>query len=155
MSDFVIRPLAGELLEQLNNGTTVFNGNPVKSVRADASPGYPCRLSLKDAAPGEELFLVSHSPFTSANPYRETGPVFIRKNAQTAKLVANQLPEIVLARQVVVRAYDSTGTMLAAEPAQGSEAASQIRKFLADPEVEFVHIRAALSGCFLCEARRA
>jgi len=154
MSDFLIRPISSELLEQLQSGLSSLNGNPVNSVLADAKPGYPCRLSLQDAEPGEELFLVSYSPFSKANPYRETGPVFIRKNGRVADLEINQLPAIVRSRQVVVRAYDATGTLVAAEPSQGNEASHQIQQFLADPGVEFVHIRAAITGCFLCEARR-
>jgi len=154
MTDFLIRPVSRELLEQLQSGLASLNGNPVSTVLADAKPGFPCRLSLQDAEPGEELFLVSHCPFNSANPYRETGPVFIRKKAQTAKLAINQLPEIVRSRQVVVRAYDAAGTLIDAEPSPGDEAAFIIQQFLANPGVEFVHIRAAITGCFLCEARR-
>ena len=107
MSDFIIEPVSSLVLQTLEQGATSLHGNPVETVTIDSNPGYPCRLSLEDARKGEEVYLFSHSPFTGANAYRETGPVFIRKNAVPAALGVNELPEIALARIIVVRAYNS------------------------------------------------
>jgi len=155
MSDFVIEPISSQLQQSLLQGTDRLQGNPVETVVVDASPGYPCRISLQDAQVGEELYLFSHTPFTTASAYRETGPVFVRKNAVAASLNVNELPDIALARSIVVRAYDGAGTMLAASAAESGEIANTIQDFFRDEAVEFVHLRAAVSGCFLCEARRA
>lgn len=39
------------------------------------TPGFPCRISLEDARPGEELLLLPclHQP--AASPYRASGPI--------------------------------------------------------------------------------
>ena len=36
-------------------------------------PGYPCRVSLVDAAPGEELVLFEYRHHDVASPYRASG----------------------------------------------------------------------------------
>jgi len=154
MSDFIIEPVSSLVLQTLEQGATSLHGNPVETVTIDSNPGYPCRLSLEDARKGEEVYLFSHSPFTGANAYRETGPVFIRKNAVPAALGVNELPEIALARSIVVRAYNSAGTMLAATPVETAEISATIQDLLDDESVECVHLRATASGCFLCSARR-
>ncbi len=155
MADFIIEPLSNELKEQLEQGTTELLGNPVTTVIADAKPGYPCRLSLEDAEPGEALYLFSHTPFSCANAYRETGPVFIRKNAKPAKLPINELPDVAYARSIIFRAYDSEGTILSASPAEAGDLSGTLGRLLDDKHVDFVHLRAVVSGCFLCKARRA
>jgi hypothetical protein len=155
MNDFVIETISGRLQQGLKQGVNQVLGNPVTTVVADAKPGYPCRLSLEDAEVGEELYLFSHSPFPMANPYRETGPVYVRKNAAPASLAVNEIPEIALARSIIVRAYSAAGTMVSASPAASDEIVATIRALFQDKAVEFVHLRAAVTGCFLCEARRA
>ena len=155
MSDFIIEPIDSLVQQTLEAGATHLHGNPVETVIADASPGYPCRLSLQDARVNEEMYLFSHSPFSSANAYRETGPVFIRRDAIPASLEVNELPETAMARRIVVRAYNGAGRMLAATPAETTEISATIQDFLDDEAVEVVHLRATVSGCFLCEARRA
>ena len=155
MSDFIIEPISSPVHDSLKQGASEMHGNPVQKVIADSKPGYPCRLSLEDAEVGEELYLFSHAPFAAANAYRETGPVFIRKNAIPASLAVNELPDIALARSIVVRAYSAAGTMISATQAETREIANTIRLAFRDETVEFVHLRAVVTGCFLCEARRA
>ena len=154
MSDFIIEPIASQVQQSLLTGPGRIEGNPVVTVTADGKPGYPCRISLQDAEVGEKLYLFSHSPFSTANPYRETGPVFVRKNANPAVLEKNQIPEVAKSRSIVVRAYDAVGTMVAASQAETGDIADTIKNFFAEEAVEFVHLRAVVSGCFLCEARR-
>lgn len=50
-------------------------------VVADASPGYPCRVTLEDAAPGETLLLLHWPHLDVATPYRSGGPIFVREAA--------------------------------------------------------------------------
>ncbi len=76
---------------------------------ADSARGFPCRVSLRDAAVGEELLLV---------PYWH-GPVFIRRGAMPARLAANAVPPYVAQRLVSVRAYDHADCLVAAEVMDG------------------------------------
>src|SRR5712672_3050631 len=58
----------------------------------DKKPGYPCRVSLVDAEPGEEVILTSFTHHDVSSPYRGHGPIFVRVKAQTAELQANEIP---------------------------------------------------------------
>ena len=61
---------------------------------ADRQPGYPCRVSLQDAEPGERLILVPFDHQPAQSPYRASGPIFVREAAQTARLPPATIPEL-------------------------------------------------------------
>jgi len=48
----------------------------------DAKPGFPCRVSLRDAEIGERVILLpfAHQPVDS--PYCSSGPIFVREKAE-------------------------------------------------------------------------
>ena len=48
---------------------------------ADARPGYPCRVSLADAEPGETVILVNYEHQAADSPYRSAHAIFVRENA--------------------------------------------------------------------------
>ncbi len=51
---------------------------------ADArAPGYPCRVSLTDSAPGDELLLVNYEHHAVDPPNRMRFAIFVRKGEET------------------------------------------------------------------------
>ena len=120
----------------------------------DASPGFPCRVSLEDAAVGEEVLLLSwlHQPADS--PYRASGPIFVRRGARQALLPPGVVPEYVTRRLMSLRAYDAADLMIAAEVCEGGEVAARLGAQFADPAVAYVHLHNAKRGCFSCLAKR-
>lgn len=48
----------------------------------DAPGAYPCRITLEDAEPGEELLLLNYAHQSAQTPFASTGPIFIRRNAR-------------------------------------------------------------------------
>jgi len=123
---------------------------------ADHKPGFPCRVSLKDAEVGERVLLLPHAHHDVDSPYRSSGPIFVRENACQAELAVNELPQVVWHRLLSVRGYDSAGFMLASEVLEGKDAAlQQIRRMFADPKIAYLHIHNARPGCFSCRVDRA
>src|SRR5262245_22077488 len=60
---------------------------------ADArSPGYPCRVSLTDSQPGDELVLVNYEHHPVDSPYRTRFAIYVRKGEQTYDAVG-EVPE--------------------------------------------------------------
>ena len=54
------------------------DANGLSPERAVSSgSGNPCRHCLRFIPEGEEMLILSHRPFPSAQPYAETGPVFL------------------------------------------------------------------------------
>src|SRR5579864_268983 len=55
----------------------------VRRIADGRSPGYPCRISLTDAAPGDRLLLVNYEHHPVASPYRMRFAVYVRKGEET------------------------------------------------------------------------
>jgi hypothetical protein len=121
---------------------------------ADRKPGFPCRVSLLDADPGERVILVPFSHHSVDSPYQASGPIFVRQGAKQAILDVNEVPESVRGRLLSIRAYDASGLMVDAEVAEGSELESQIERFFALPHVAYLHLHNARPGCYSCRVDR-
>lgn len=126
-----------------------------KRVIADEHPGFPCRVSLRDAELGEELLLLPYQHQPAESPYRASGPIFVRRNAIQATPEPGELPGYVTRRLISVRAYDSRDMMIGADVCDGSAVADEITRQLADPRVAYIHLHNARPGCFSCRVNRA
>ena len=124
-------------------------------VLANASPGFPCRVSLEDAQVGEELLLVSYLHQPAASPYRASGPIFVRRNAKQCTLLAGEVPPYVMRRLISVRAYDAHAMLVDAAVCAGTCVAERIHAFFRRPSVSYIHLHNAERGCFSCHVNRA
>ncbi len=48
----------------------------------DRQPGFPDRVELRDAAPGETLLLVNYAHLPVATPYRSAYAIYVLEGAQ-------------------------------------------------------------------------
>ena len=53
------------------------------AVRTIADGPRPCRISLTDATPGDELILVNYEHHAVASPYRMRFAIYVRQGEQT------------------------------------------------------------------------
>lgn len=127
----------------------------IKRMIADKKPGFPCRVSLADAEAGETVLLVPFTHHDVASPYRASGPIFVRAGAQTARPAINEIPAMLQARILSIRAYDQAAMMIGAEVVNGSELGEQISRFFDDRRVAYLHLHNARPGCFNCRVERA
>jgi hypothetical protein len=124
-------------------------------VSVDSSPGYPCRVTLEDAAVGEDVLALSFAHHQVSSPYRSAGPIFVRKGAKQAVLEVNDVPLMLRHRSLSIRGYNADALMIVAEVAQGSELEDTIARCFENPAVEYLHIHNAMPGCFNCAVVRA
>src|SRR3569833_2703447 len=61
---------------------------------ADKSPGFPCRVSLMDAVPGETLLLLNYEHLPVASPYRARQTNNKQKKAVEARVAPGVVPEV-------------------------------------------------------------
>lgn len=122
---------------------------------ATSRPGFPCRVSLVDAEPGESLILVNFTHHGAASPFRASHAVYVRQGARQAHPQVNEVPELLRLRRLSLRAFDDAGIMVGAELCEGAQVEAPLRKLLAQPQVESVHIHYAAPGCFAASAVRA
>ncbi len=59
---------------------------------ADAVPGYPCRVTLEDATPGERVILFNYESHKVDTPYRSSYAIYVRERADRAARYVDELP---------------------------------------------------------------
>ncbi len=124
-------------------------------VTADKSPGFPCRVSLRDAAIGESLLLLNYEHQPAPTPYRATHAIFVREHAEQAYPAPGEVPLLFRHRIMSIRAFDAAGMMLAAEIAEGTDLERPITAMLTNPEITYLHLHFAKPGCYAARVDRA
>jgi hypothetical protein len=124
-------------------------------VTADSERGYPCRVSLDHAAPGERVLLLNHVSHDVPTPYRTAFAIFVREAAQEPAVYERRLPPVLDGRILSLRGYDSAGLLRQALLAQPGEAEAAIEALLGDDGVDSIHAHTAAYGCFLARIGRA
>jgi hypothetical protein len=127
----------------------------IRRMTAKSDFGYPCRVSLQDAAEGEELLLLPYQHQPANSPYRASGPIFIRRGATRKELAPGELPPYITRRLMSLRAYDANDMMVRAEVLDGERVGDCLKSWFAEPEVAYVHLHNARPGCFSSLALRA
>jgi hypothetical protein len=130
-------------------------GRGVKRYVADRKPGFPCRVSLQDAEPGERVLLVPFQHQDVRSPYQARGPIFVREAAIDAAVPANSVPELLRTRLLSVRAYDGDDLMVDADVVDGREVETVVTRLLQDRRVRYLHVHFARPGCYACRVDRA
>jgi hypothetical protein len=120
---------------------------------ADAKPGFPCRVTLQDAEPGERVLLANYEHQPAHSPYRATGPIFVRESAGEAYDGAD-VPPVLRSRLLSLRLYDAAGMMLGADVVPGAEVEAGLAKLFALRDAAYVHIHNAKRGCYSCRVER-
>jgi Protein of unknown function (DUF1203) len=121
----------------------------------DKKPGFPCRVSLEDAEPGERVILLPFVHHNTESPYQSSGPIFVRQSASEVALAPNQIPNVVASRLISVRAYDRHGMMVDCDVTEGSLITETIRRMFGNDQVRYLHLHNARAGCYSCRVDRA
>ena len=117
-------------------------------------PGFPERIEMRDAEPGETLLLVNYEHQPARTPYRSSHAVYVREGA-TETWSGDRLPEVMRRRLLSLRAFSESGDILAADVVEGSDADGLIERMLDDPRVAYLHAHYARPGCYAARIDRA
>lgn len=126
----------------------------IKRVTADAHPGYPCRISLRDARPGETLLLLNYEHLAADSPYRARHAIYVNESSVPAALAVDEIPQVMEHRTMSLRGFDAAGMMLGAAIATRADLAAQIEALFANPEIAEIHLHYAAAGCYAARAMR-
>lgn len=127
----------------------------VVRMTADSKPGFPCRITLEDAEPGETVLLLNHEHLAVDTPYRSRHAIFVRESATAPARVDGAVPPVMATRLLSLRAFDAADMMIDAEVVEGADAAPLIERFLDNPATAYLHAHAARRGCFVARIDRA
>ena len=122
---------------------------------ATSSPGFPCRVSLQDAEPGETLLLLNYEHLDVATPYRSRYAIYVRENAAEAHVAVNEVPDVLRRRLLSLRAFDKRGMLLEADVVDGHDIEALVEHMLQRPIVDYIHVHNAKPGCFAGRIDRA
>ncbi|WP_304177522.1 DUF1203 domain-containing protein [Phenylobacterium aquaticum] len=123
---------------------------------ADAPLGFPCRITLADARPGETLLLLNHEYQPARSPYRGRHAIFVNEAAaETARFVDEVPPVLTVRKAISIRAFDEAGMILDADLAAGDEIEPLILRLLDNPDAAYLHAHNAGRGCYAARIDRS
>lgn len=153
---FQIRPLAVQTFAHLFGlPDAELERQGVVVRRAGAGDRFPCRVSLRDARPGERALLLNYEHHHAATPYRSSYAIFVIDGAEEAKLGPGELPPVFNGRPLAVRAFSEAGMLLEADMGMGPDVKPVIERLLGNPDVAYLHVHNAMHGCYSARVDRA
>jgi hypothetical protein len=120
----------------------------------DATPGFPCRVSLEDAPVGETVLLLNHEHLAVEGPYRSSHAIYVRQNAREARLEPGQVPPMLERRLLSLRGFTADGFLKCAEVLPGAGLRDAIAPMFEDSAVSFLHVHNAKPGCYAARVDR-
>jgi hypothetical protein len=127
----------------------------VKRYVADKPQAFPCRVEMRDAAPGETVLLLNHVCQPADTPFRASHAIFVREGAAVAYDQIDEVPAVMRARLLSLRAFDASGMMLDADVVEGVAVEPLIVRLLANADVSYIHAHYAKRGCYSGRIERA
>ncbi|WP_119271107.1 DUF1203 domain-containing protein [Taklimakanibacter deserti] len=127
----------------------------VKRYVVDTPTGYPDRIEMRDASPGETVLLLNHVCQPADTPYRASHAIFVREGAEETYTQVDEVPDVIRLRLMSLRAFDKDGMMLDADIVEGKEIEGVIQRFFANPDVDYIHAHNAKRGCYAGRIDRA
>jgi hypothetical protein len=124
------------------------------AVRTIADGPRPCRISLTDATPGDELILVNYEHHAVTSPYRMRFAIYVRQGEQTFDAV-DSVPDQLRRRTLAARGFDDNGMMTGWELIEGVFVEEAIERQFAEPRAQYLHIHFAAPGCYAARVERA
>lgn len=118
-------------------------------------PGYPDRVELRDAEPGERLLLLNYLHQPADTPYRASHAIYVLEGALRPCRVVNAVPEVMRIRPLSMRAFDAGGNMVDADLTDGAQAQALITRLLSRPDVDYIQAHYARRGCYAARIERA
>ncbi len=121
---------------------------------ADRKPGFPDRIELRDAEPGETVLLLGWTHQGADTPYRASHAIFVLEGATAAYDRMGEIPAPMLCRPISLRAFDAAHMMVDADLAEGADVERLIDRLLARAEVAYLQAHYAKRGCYAARVER-
>lgn len=151
---FQIHPLPAETFSYLAGLSDTELAERNIQVRV-SDGGYPCRVSLADAPEGARVYLLNFEHQPNQSPYRSRHAIFVKEGAEERHPEPGTVPVSISSRLLSVRAFNQRHEIIDAEVIDGKEIADRIPAYLANPEVDYIHLHYAGRGCYAAKVTRA
>lgn len=129
-------------------GDAALSERGVRRMIVDAPNGFPCRITLADAEPGEMVLLLNHEHQPADTPFRSRHAIFVREGADSSFDAVDTVPAQLRRRTLSLRAFDWNDMMIDADLCEGADAEALIARLLDDPRTAYIHAHFARHGCY-------
>jgi hypothetical protein len=126
----------------------------VLRVTADKQPGFPCRISLEDAAAGDTLLLMHHVSHDVTTPYRSAYAIYVNESASAPAAYEGVLPPVFHGRPIALRRFDAAGLLIGADLARDEAIDLAVRRAFDETPTAYIHAHNAAYGCFAARIDR-
>jgi hypothetical protein len=126
----------------------------VRRYVADSKPGFPDRVEMRDAEPGETVLLLNYTHQPADTPYRASHAIFVIEGARMRYDRIDEVPAALRLRTLSLRAFDKYDLIVDADLVDGGNVESTIQRFFADPRVAYIHAHYAKYGCYAARIDR-
>jgi hypothetical protein len=116
---------------------------------------FPCRVSLRHAAIGEELLLLNYEHQPATTPYRACHAIYVGRGSTHAFDAVDVVPEVIESRLVSVRAFDAGHMMIDADVVEGTRAAQLFERLFSNSQTSYLQVHNARRGCYSARVERA
>ena len=120
----------------------------VRRYFVDKSPGFPDRVSMRDAEVGETALLINYVSHPVDSPYRTSYAIFVREGAEERYDAVGEVPPVMRRRLLSLRGFDADGMLIEADVVEGSEVEGLIARQFENPRVAYIHAHNARHGCY-------
>ena len=130
------------------------NGQAPERAVSDGG-GNPCRHCLSFIPKGAPMLILAHRPFEMAQPYAESGPIFLCAD-ECSRWEGEGVPPILThsegCEDRLVKGYSADDRIVygLGRVVPVTELTAQAGEVLADPRAAYVHIRSSTNNCFTC-----
>lgn len=122
---------------------------------ATSKPGFPCRITLEDAEPGDTLLLLNYESHSADTPYRSAYAIYVNEKALSTTQTLDSLPAVFQGRPIALRVFDAEGMLIGADLARGEEIDVAIRRAFENEQAAYIHAHNAAHGCFSARIDRS
>ncbi|UWQ28990.1 DUF1203 domain-containing protein [Leisingera sp. M523] len=144
-----ITALPTEIVRALQEGGVDAHGHaPERAVSGGGS--NPCRHCLQYIPDGRGMLILAHRPFPEAQPYAETGPIFLCAD-HCERHEGEDMPEMLTGSpDYLIKGYSADhrivyGTGIVIPQA---EMRRQTEAIFADERVSYIHVRSSRNNCY-------
>ena len=121
---------------------------------ADAKPGYPCRITLRDAEPGDTVLLLNFESHSVDTPYRSAYAIYVNEMADETVRIVDKVPPVFRGRPIALRIFNADGMLIGADLARDEAIDGAIRSAFENPQAAYIHAHNAAHGCYAARIDR-
>lgn len=127
----------------------------VKRYAVDQKNGFPDRVELRTAEPGESVLLLNYVHQPANTPYRASHAIFVVEGAKQRYDRMDEIPEVMRLRVLSLRGFSSEDMLIDADVTDGTKAEDVVDRLFGNPKVAYIQAHYAKHGCYAARIERA